>query len=170
MDASGTGGARAGLSGPQMMETNMKRRKFIKLGTLALAATAQGCGSAALPAGKLSIAGAFDREMEAFMQARKIPGGALAVVKDRRLVYARGYGWADREKMIPVQPASLFRIASVSKPITAVAVLKLIEDDYGKRVDTFVCVQKGAQLRVFDGAGNGYYVLMFPSSCKYIQL
>ncbi len=32
------------------------------------------------------------------MKARKVPGGALAVIKDRRLVYARGYGWADVEK------------------------------------------------------------------------
>ena len=111
-----------------MTRANMKRRQFLKLGAVALAATAHGCGS--LPPGprKFSIDQAFDREMEAFMQARNIPGGALAVVKDRRLVYARGYGWADREKMIPVQPASLFRIASVSKPITAVAVLKLIEE------------------------------------------
>src|SRR5262249_5583296 len=66
--------------------------------------------------------------IEQFMQARKVPGGALAVVKDRRLVYARGYGWADRDKKIPVRPESLFRIASVSKPITAVAVLKLVEE------------------------------------------
>lgn len=62
------------------------------------------------------------------MAARQVPGGALAVVKDRRLVYARGYGWADRDAKIPVKADSLFRIASVSKPITAVAVLKLIED------------------------------------------
>lgn len=62
------------------------------------------------------------------MRAREIPGGALAVVKDRRLVYAKGYGWSDREKQIPATPASLFRIASISKPITAVGVLKLIED------------------------------------------
>lgn len=64
------------------------------------------------------------------MQARGVPGGALAVVKDRRLVYARGYGWADREKRIPVRPDSLFRIASISKSITAVAVLKLIEEGW----------------------------------------
>jgi len=69
----------------------------------------------------------FDREVEAFMQARKVPGGALAVVKDRRLVYARGYGWADREAKEPARPDSLFRIASISKPITAVTVLKLAE-------------------------------------------
>jgi N-acyl-D-amino-acid deacylase len=69
----------------------------------------------------------FDREMEQFMAARKIPGGALAVVKNRRLVYARGYGWADREKQLPVNADSLFRIASISKPITAVAVMQLVE-------------------------------------------
>lgn len=70
----------------------------------------------------------FDREMEQFMKARSVPGGALAVVKDGRLVYAKGYGWADREKVVPVTPTSLFRIASVSKPVTAVAVMKLVEE------------------------------------------
>jgi len=70
----------------------------------------------------------FDREMEQFMQARGVPGGALAVAKDGRLVYARGYGWADRDKKEAVRPESLFRIASISKPITGVAVLKLVED------------------------------------------
>ena len=61
------------------------------------------------------------------MSAHKIPGGALAVVKNRQLVHARGYGWADREKKIPATQDSLFRIASLSKPITAVAILKLAE-------------------------------------------
>ncbi len=70
----------------------------------------------------------FDREIERFMKARKTPGGALAVVKDRRLIYARGYGWADRKRRSPAQPDSLFRIASVSKPITGVAVMKLVEE------------------------------------------
>lgn len=62
------------------------------------------------------------------MAARGVPGGALAVVKDRRLVYARGYGLADREAKVQAKADSLFRIASVSKPITGVAVMKLIED------------------------------------------
>ncbi len=100
----------------------MKRRTFFATGFAALAGAA--CGEAA----GVPIAEAFDREMEAFMKARGIPGGALAVVKDGRLVYARGYGLVDREKNSAVQPDSLFRIASISKPITAVAVLKLIED------------------------------------------
>ena len=62
------------------------------------------------------------------MSARKIPGGALAMVRNRRLVYARGYGWADGEAKVPARPESLFRIASVSKPVTGVAVMKLVED------------------------------------------
>jgi len=61
------------------------------------------------------------------MRQRHVPGGALAVVKQGRLVYARGYGWADREAKEPVQAQSLFRIASISKPITGVAVLRLVE-------------------------------------------
>lgn len=105
----------------------MNRRHFLKTSALTLAAASHGCVSPATSE-KSAIAAAFDREMEAFMSARGVPGGALAVVKDRRLVYARGYGWANREAKIPVQPDSLFRIASISKPITAVAVLKLVED------------------------------------------
>src|SRR5437016_13665515 len=68
----------------------------------------------------------FDAAMAAFMKERGAPGGALAVVKDGRLVYAKGYGLADVEANVAVEPESLFRIASVSKPITAVAVLALV--------------------------------------------
>ena len=101
--------------------SGMNRRAFLATGFAALAA--RGFAKGAAP-----MAEAFDREMEAFMKARGIPGGALAVVKERRLVYARGYGLADREKSIAVEADSLFRIASISKPVTAVAVLKLVED------------------------------------------
>jgi N-acyl-D-amino-acid deacylase len=107
----------------------MNRRTFLGTGLLGTAALTQSCisPSASDRRKKLSLAAAFDPEVEAFMAARKVPGGALAVVKDRRLVYARGYGWADRDAEIAVGPDSLFRIASISKPITAVAVMKLIE-------------------------------------------
>jgi N-acyl-D-amino-acid deacylase len=70
----------------------------------------------------------FDAVMQEFMDRRGVPGGALAVVKDGRLVYARGYGYADLQRQTPVEPTSLFRIASVSKPITAAAIMKLTED------------------------------------------
>ncbi len=69
----------------------------------------------------------FDRLLAGFVLLHKIPGAAAAVTKNGRLVYARGFGLADVEKRAPVQPDSLFRIASISKPITAVAVLQLVE-------------------------------------------
>jgi N-acyl-D-amino-acid deacylase len=73
-------------------------------------------------------AAAFDEAVEEFMKDRNVPGGALAVARNGKLVYARGYGWADRESKAAARPDSLFRIASLSKPITGVAVLKLVED------------------------------------------
>jgi N-acyl-D-amino-acid deacylase len=69
----------------------------------------------------------FDRVLTTLMGKWGIPGGAIAVVKDGRLVLARGYGYADADAKSPVAPNALFRIASVSKPITAVAVLQLAE-------------------------------------------
>ncbi len=74
----------------------------------------------------------FDDEMLAFMRARHIPGGALAVSRGGRLVLARGYGWADKEAQVAVAPDALFRIASVSKPITSAAVMRLIQDSAGR--------------------------------------
>lgn len=70
----------------------------------------------------------FDRIITNLMAMANVPGAAVAVVKDGRLVFAHGYGLADKENNQLVQPESLFRIASISKPITAVAVLKLVEE------------------------------------------
>ncbi|MCA9154159.1 MAG: beta-lactamase family protein [Planctomycetales bacterium] len=69
----------------------------------------------------------FDQLMQTFLREHKIPGGALAVAQNGEVIYARGFGWADREAQQAVQPDSLFRIASISKPVTAVAVMRLVE-------------------------------------------
>jgi N-acyl-D-amino-acid deacylase len=111
----------------------MKRRKFIQAGAVSSFGLAfAGCQTVRRPrfdaARSQSAIPSFDLEMENFMKARNVPGGSLAVVKDGRLVYARGYGLADREKEIAATPTTLFRIASISKPITAVAVMKLVQD------------------------------------------
>jgi N-acyl-D-amino-acid deacylase len=76
----------------------------------------------------------FDEEIPALMDEWEIPGGVVGVVKDGRLVFVHGYGKAVRESDPAasgselVRPDSRFRIASVSKPITAVTVLDLIEE------------------------------------------
>ncbi len=106
------------------------RREFLRVGGMAALALAQAdaWGASDATDDVRTPFFAFDREVQRFMQARNIPGGALAVVKDRRLVYTHAYGWADRERKIPTTPGSLFRVASISKPFTAVAVLKLVEE------------------------------------------
>jgi N-acyl-D-amino-acid deacylase len=70
---------------------------------------------------------AYDELMTSFMREHQPPGAALAVTYHGRLVYARGFGHAEVEKQEPVQPTSLFRIASLSKPITSAAVFHMIE-------------------------------------------
>ena len=70
----------------------------------------------------------FDGLMSQLLEKWRIPGGALAIAMDGRLVLARGYGWANVEEQELVQPDSLFRLASISKPVTAVAVLKLVDE------------------------------------------
>jgi CubicO group peptidase (beta-lactamase class C family) len=62
------------------------------------------------------------------MAERHVPGAVFVVVKDGRLVLAKGYGFADRDKKTPVVPdKTTFRVASVSKLFTATAVLQQVE-------------------------------------------
>jgi N-acyl-D-amino-acid deacylase len=70
----------------------------------------------------------FDRNFVNFMRRWSLPGAALVVMKNGRITTLRGYGWADIQARTPVQPYSLFRIASASKTFTAVTVLKLIQE------------------------------------------
>jgi len=72
----------------------------------------------------------IDMQVEAFIKRWKIEGASLAVTKDERLVYAKGFGTANSETGEDVKPGHLFRIASVSKLITAVAIMKLYEEGH----------------------------------------
>lgn len=69
----------------------------------------------------------LDRYIGKFMERWEIKGGSLAVMKDGRLIYSKGYGWADEEKGEKMSPGHIFRVASLSKLITATAVMQLCE-------------------------------------------
>jgi CubicO group peptidase (beta-lactamase class C family) len=69
-----------------------------------------------------------EKGVEAFMRNWDIKGASVAVAKNGKLVYARGFGYASLSDTLPVEPYHRFRIASVSKFITAVAIMKLQED------------------------------------------
>ncbi len=85
---------------------------------------AAGDATAARPAPRLA---ACHEVLSEFFQRREVPGAAVAITDQGRLVYAQGFGLADRERGQRVTPTSLFRIASISKPITAAAILQLAE-------------------------------------------
>jgi CubicO group peptidase (beta-lactamase class C family) len=63
-----------------------------------------------------------------FMKKWSIEGASVAIARDGKLVYARGFGYADTAAGIEIQPYSKFRIASISKLVTAVAIMKLQEE------------------------------------------
>lgn len=69
-----------------------------------------------------------DDLVKKFMQDYNVPGVSLAITKDGRLVLAKTYGYANKDKKELVAPRHLFRIASVAKPITSVAIMKLVEE------------------------------------------
>lgn len=68
-----------------------------------------------------------DELVEKFRAQHQIPAMAIALTHQGSIVHAAGYGWADFEKQENVTASSLFRIASVSKPITAVAILQAVQ-------------------------------------------
>jgi len=74
-----------------------------------------------------SDAAAVDGLVEAFRAQYQVPGLSIAIARHGRLVFAQGYGHTDGDGEMTVTPEHLFRIASVSKPITAVAVMRLVE-------------------------------------------
>ncbi|MEV5575587.1 serine hydrolase domain-containing protein [Spirillospora sp. NPDC052269] len=89
----------------------------------------------------LSGMGGFDTTVKSFMQARNIPCGQLAVVRKGRLLLARGYTWSG-DTALKTYPTSLFRIASLSKPITATAVLRLMQEGKLKPTDKVATLLK----------------------------
>jgi N-acyl-D-amino-acid deacylase len=69
----------------------------------------------------------FDAAMLKIMDRHGVPGAALAIAKNGKLVLARGYGWANAATGDAVQPDTLFGLASLSKAFTTAATLKLVE-------------------------------------------
>ena len=92
--------------------------------------------AAGLPAEKIKQIEAL---ISAEMARQKIPGLSVAVVTDARVRWSNGYGLADVENNVQAKSATVYRLASVSKPITAVAVMQLVERG---KIDLDAHVQK----------------------------
>jgi CubicO group peptidase (beta-lactamase class C family) len=69
-----------------------------------------------------------DASMQQFMRRWNVLGASVAISKDGKLVYERAFGYADVARTAPMQPHNLLRVASISKTVTALAIMKLVED------------------------------------------
>ena len=82
---------------------------------------------------------AIEKAVSSFMSANSVPGVGAAVVLEGEPVWSAGFGMSDLEDFAPATSSTLFRLGSISKPITAVAVLQLYE---GGKLDLDAPVQK----------------------------
>ena len=85
----------------------------------------------------------FDQYMENLLKDWNVPGAGVGIVVKDKLVLAKGYGYRDYEKKLPVTPNTLFQIASNTKLFTVVAVGMLVEEnklDWDKPIRDYVPV------------------------------
>jgi len=129
---------------------------------LAVSLVALGNGLPTAPAESLGLSkerlARITRTMEADVAAARIPGALAMVIRNGKVAYVEARGFADREKSQPMKLDTIFRIYSMSKPITSVAVMMLYEE--GKLrlqdpVSKFIPEFADAQVLVENGDGTG---------------
>ncbi len=69
----------------------------------------------------------IEKTVSAFMTANSVPGVSIAIVQDGQPLWSTGFGMSDLEDFTPATSSTLYRLGSISKPITAVAILQLYE-------------------------------------------
>lgn len=69
-----------------------------------------------------------EKTINSFLRRWSIAGASISIAKDGKLVYARGFGYADTASKAEAQPYNQFRIASISKLVTAIGIMKLKEE------------------------------------------
>jgi len=80
------------------------------------------------PINRKELESLLDKLFAEQMPKYKVPGAVISIVKDGKVIFTKGYGYADIEKKKPVDPdKTLFRAYSVSKSFTATAVMQLVE-------------------------------------------
>ena len=104
-------------------------RIFIILLSFLLAASSITASAAAYPITGTPVPQyqSFDTGVISMMRHWHLAGGAVAIMKNGKIVYSRGFGYANLADHTKIQPDTLFRIASTSKAITASAVLSLVQ-------------------------------------------
>lgn len=106
---------------------NLNRRMILAGGAAAMVGAAKAYAQATAAEPSEAERAAIDGVAEKVMREFAIPGLSLSIAAAGKQVYAQGYGDADKDAGDKVTPKNLFRIASLSKPITSVAIFTLVE-------------------------------------------
>ncbi|HKB82571.1 MAG TPA: serine hydrolase domain-containing protein [Burkholderiales bacterium] len=72
--------------------------------------------------------GRLDAAMQKAVDSGELPGAVVLIARDGQLVYAKSFGWQDRDKKIPMRNDSIFRLYSMTKPVVSVAAMMLVEE------------------------------------------
>ncbi|MCC6329551.1 MAG: serine hydrolase [Acidobacteria bacterium] len=121
----------------------MKTSQFVRLFTIVLIAL---CGLGPLSAQNTAPFEGFDDYVNRSMKEWEIPGMAVAIVKDDKVVFAKGYGVRDIGKPAPVDEHTLFAIGSSSKAFTAASLAILMDEGKLKWDDPVTKYLPGFQL------------------------
>jgi CubicO group peptidase (beta-lactamase class C family) len=88
-----------------------------------------------------SITGQFDRDAAGWLSTTHVPGAAIALVRDGQVAWAGSYGQADPGRRVPIAQGTVFQVGSISKPVTAWGVLRLVDKgrlDLDAPVETYL--------------------------------
>jgi len=69
----------------------------------------------------------FEKDIEAARESLKIPGISAVIIKDQKVLWTKGFGFADLENRVPATPDTLYSIASVTKTFASTLIMQLVE-------------------------------------------
>lgn len=70
----------------------------------------------------------YDKKLETLRKQYNIPSISVAILHDQKVIFSKGYGYADIENKIAATDSTPYRIASITKPIASTIILKLVEE------------------------------------------
>ncbi|PHN03304.1 hypothetical protein CRP01_28340 [Flavilitoribacter nigricans DSM 23189 = NBRC 102662] len=112
---------------PEILKTRLIMKNYCKISLLILSACLlfrAPIAAQSLPQADIDL---IERLITEKMAKDEIPGLSIAIVKDGKLAWANGYGFADLENFVPAKTSTVYRTASIGKSITATAIMQLVE-------------------------------------------
>jgi CubicO group peptidase (beta-lactamase class C family) len=127
------------------------KNAFVTAAAICLAAAALHAGTVPIPNDKFREVRAAILEA---VHSGRIPSMSVAAAQGGRIIWEESFGWANREKMIPATPDTMYSMASISKPITTTGLMILVEQgkvDLKAPVNQYIAP---AQLTAYEGRSS----------------